>query len=91
MAVHLPRESATMLAVAPRQEAEAWTADAYLLAHIADLLAGANWQRSGGKGGRPKPLKRPKIGPVEPLPNQEAIDEFREWYCTQPGGRPLDN
>lgn len=34
-----------------------------LLALIADLLAGANWQRSGGKGQRPKPIPRPGVGP----------------------------
>lgn len=34
-----------------------------LLALIADLLAGANWQRGGGKGQRPKPIPRPGVGP----------------------------
>ncbi|RKR92767.1 hypothetical protein BDK92_7247 [Micromonospora pisi] len=29
----------------------------HLLAHIGTLLAGANWQRGGGKGSRPKPVK----------------------------------
>lgn len=91
MAAHLPRDSATMLAVVPRQPAEAWDANTHLLAYLGDLLAGANWQRGGGKGSRPKPLKRPKIGPAEPLPDREAIDEFREWYAAQAGGRPLNN
>lgn len=36
-----------------------WTDHEYLLAGILDLLAGANWQRGGGKGSRPKPVKRP--------------------------------
>lgn len=89
MAAHLPRESATMLALVPRQPAEAWDANTYLLAHLGDLLAGANWQRGGGKGRRPKPVQRPKAGPVEPVPDREAIDEFRAWYAAQPGGRTL--
>ena len=91
LAAHLPRDSATMLAVAPRQEAEYWTADTHLLAAVLDALAGANWQRGGGKGGRPKPVRRPKIRNPQPVPDREAIDEFREWYAAQPGGRPLNN
>jgi hypothetical protein len=38
-----------------------WTLEAQLLAQIADLLAGANWQRSGGKSQKPKPIKRPGV------------------------------
>lgn len=91
MAVHLPRESVTMLALVPKEPAEAWTADTHLLARIADLLASGNWQRGGGKGPRPKPIKMPKPGRVEAVPDREAIDEFRQWYAAQPGGRPLDN
>ncbi|WP_431881578.1 hypothetical protein [Micromonospora chalcea] len=26
---------------------------------VVDLLAGANWQRAGGKGPKPKPINRP--------------------------------
>jgi hypothetical protein len=36
-----------------------WGVTDYLLANIIDILAGANWQRSG-KGKRPKPFPRPK-------------------------------
>lgn len=37
----------------------------HLLAAVVDLLAGANWQRGGGKGRKPKPVKRPgESGPV---------------------------
>lgn len=79
-----------MLAIAPRQPIEAWDTNSYLLANLADLLAGGNWQRGGGKGARPKPLKRPKAGTGETeLPDRESIAEFREWYAAQPGGRPL--
>lgn len=37
-----------------------WSASDYLLANIFDLLAGANWQRGGGKGRKPQPFPRPK-------------------------------
>jgi hypothetical protein len=36
-----------------------WSVGDYLLARIAHILAGANWQRSGGKGPKPKPIKVP--------------------------------
>lgn len=36
-----------------------WSMNTHLLALIADVLAGANWQRGGGKGKRPKPIPRP--------------------------------
>lgn len=37
----------------------AWGTSEHLLATIVDLLAGANWQRSGGKGERPRAIPRP--------------------------------
>lgn len=39
-----------------------WGLPEQLLAAIADLLAGANWQR-GGKGKRPEPIMRPGTRP----------------------------
>lgn len=36
-----------------------WSLSEYLLAGIFDLLAAANWQRTGKKSNRPKPLRRP--------------------------------
>lgn len=39
--------------------AAGWGIGEYLLAIVADRLAGANWQRGGGKGSRPRPLPRP--------------------------------
>lgn len=36
-----------------------WSIDTHLLAYACYLLAGANWQRGGGKGQRPK-LIRPR-------------------------------
>ncbi|MEU3452185.1 hypothetical protein ABZ671_00880 [Micromonospora sp. NPDC006766] len=42
-----------------RGDAADWDLNAVLLARIDYRLAGANWQRSGGKGGKPKPLEIP--------------------------------
>jgi hypothetical protein len=36
-----------------------WSLSDHLLAHIADANRGANWQRGGGKGSKPKPIPRP--------------------------------
>lgn len=56
---HLPIDSATKAAVRGGPEHRAWSVDTYLLASAADLLAGANYQRGGGKGSKPKPVTRP--------------------------------
>jgi hypothetical protein len=42
----------------------AWDMDTDLLSAILHTLQGANWQRGGGKGARPKPVQRPKDTPV---------------------------
>ena len=89
MAAHLPRESATMRAALPPSEAEAWDVYAHLLATAVDLLAGANWQRTGRRAGKPKPIKRPKPPKVGQDAGHETVDDFRAWYAAQPGGRPL--
>jgi hypothetical protein len=36
-----------------------WSPELHMLANIFDTLASGNWQRGGGKGPRPKPVKRP--------------------------------
>ena len=88
MAAFLPRESVTMLAVAPKQEAELWGVSEYLLAQAVDLLAGANWQRAGKKSApRPKPIPRPKNERLEESDGFETAEDFRAWYANQPGGR----
>ncbi|ROS62207.1 hypothetical protein EDF38_1310 [Frigoribacterium sp. PhB160] len=55
----------------------------HLLASVVDLLAGANWQRAGKKGGsKPKPLKRPggevKVGGGTVMELDE-LDKFLGW------------
>lgn len=62
---YLPRDSAFAHEVLGDQAD--WQVDTHLLAHVAFLLAGANWQRGGGKGTRPKPIK-PKAAKPKPAP-----------------------
>ncbi|MFF0378748.1 hypothetical protein [Actinoplanes missouriensis] len=38
----------------------AWGVTEFLLRRIDHQLAGANWQRSGGKGAKPKPVELPQ-------------------------------
>lgn len=40
-------------------DAARWGITEHLLASAVDALHGANWQRGGGKGSRPKPINRP--------------------------------
>ena len=55
---NLPDDSATARALG-----NGWRIADFVLAGIFDVLQVANWQRSGGKGRRPKPLPRPGTGP----------------------------
>ncbi len=82
----LPRDSATVRAI--RGEAADWTPNTYLLAHIADLLAIANWQRAG-RSSSPRPKRVPLPGQDErqhigkdPLP----ISEMDVWIAEMEAG-----
>jgi hypothetical protein len=61
---------------------QVWSDTEYLLAGVFDLLAGANWQRSGGRGPRPRPVRRPgdKAGVThygKAIPFEEAKERLR--------------
>lgn len=62
-------------------ERSEWGLSEFLLAHMIDLLAEANWQRTGRPGGHPKPFPRPGLEPEgttygsDPIP----LDEMAEW------------
>lgn len=47
------------LGVALHGDSARWGIAEHLTATVVDVLAAANWQRGGGKGKRPEPLKRP--------------------------------
>jgi hypothetical protein len=74
--LHLPPESACVAVTNP----DRWDRDELLLAGIYDLLAAANWQRSGRKNSpKPKPLPRPGVNlPTKRFGNKSIpIDEWR--------------
>lgn len=60
--IRLSREGSAVAAYFDGESA-GWSMDTHLLAYIGDLLAGANWQRGGGKGDKPKPIPRPGSSP----------------------------
>lgn len=37
-----------------------WTLAVQMLASLIDISAAGNWQRGGGKGAKPRPVKRPQ-------------------------------
>ena len=57
LARHLPFGCATWMEVGTDA---AWSTETHMLAHVIDLLNGANWQRGGAKGAAPKPIDRPE-------------------------------
>lgn len=67
-----------------------WTTTDYLLATVADVLNGANWQRSGGNGAKPKPIPRPgsqkRIGQARPA--HEVRGLFDQWRTGHLHARP---
>lgn len=71
------------LGIAQLGEQAIWTVSDYLLALVTDALHDANWQRGGGKGGRPPRLKRPG---VEDKSRQTLgkdpirIGSFNDWF-----------
>lgn len=74
----LPREAATVLAV----HGPIPTIGDQLLVAIEYRLAAGNWQRQGGKGPKPKPIKLPGFS-MEPEPTKTygtavPIEEMRD-------------
>ena len=67
---NLPPDSATVIAATGGTSL--WGLQEHLAAATVDLLAAANWQRGGGKGVKPKPLKRPGGS------RTYSVDEMRE-------------
>lgn len=56
LAEQLPADARTLRAADPRL---AWSTEAYLLALVADNLSFLRYESAGGRGRKPKPLKRP--------------------------------
>ena len=62
-----------------------WGLTDHLLALVIDTTQIGNWQRSGGKGSKPKPIKRPGSGPRLEQIEMDSFDSpaaFDEWWAT---------
>lgn len=70
---HSSRDSALYRARNPKSWP--WTVDTDLLAGILFTLQGANWQRAGGKGEKPKAVERPKDNPNVPTASRVVPDK----------------
>lgn len=57
-------------------EAHGWGVAEHLLAAAVDALNAANWQRSG-RGSRPQPVERPKVGTTSPASEPDAAESQR--------------
>lgn len=56
----LPDDSATAAGMQGGPQFRGWGTETHLLASVLDSLQAANWQRSGGRGSRPKGVRRPR-------------------------------
>jgi len=79
---HLPPDSP--LGVAISGDAARWSTTDHLLALVVDLLAGANWQRSGGRGRRPLPIRRPD--PRAEMRRREYVGRLQRLGLIETGG-----
>ncbi len=70
-----------------------WGLDALLLRNISHQLAGANWQRSGGKGQKPKPIELPDgkgrgSKPASKAAGAEIAQRLKNLGLIPPGATP---
>lgn len=72
------------LGVALHGDAARWGVSEHLLATAVDALLGANWQRSGGKGAKPKPVRRPD--PRAEKKRREYVGRLQRLGLIKAGG-----
>lgn len=62
-----------------------WDMTALLLRQIDLRLAGANWQRSGGKGQKPKPIELPDRKKPRKVDGADVAQRLRNLGLIPPG------
>jgi len=66
-----------------------WSPELHMLANIFDTLASGNWQRGGGKGPRPKPVKRPRVDKnVQTFGKPKAFADVQQFLVDLNGRAP---
>lgn len=78
--------TASQLAMAVR--GYQWSPEMHRLTDIFEVLAAANWQRAGGKGGRPKPVKRPGDRKSDRLGKPVPFDQVEQFLIARNGRAP---
>ncbi|MCB2411789.1 hypothetical protein LGT39_02860 [Demequina sp. TTPB684] len=73
---------ATALARSKLGDSVEWNVLEYLVARAVEALEGANWQRAGSKGSRPKQISRPgeKSESTRLGSGALPIHEFNDWW-----------
>lgn len=61
-----------------------WSPEMHRLTDVVDVLTQANWQR-GGRGPRPKPIKRPGDKSAETFGRAVPIDDVRKFLLERNG------
>lgn len=80
----LPASSQTVQAA----HGPSWSPELHMLANIVDVLSWANWQRGGGKGSKPKPVKRPGDKNSQTFGRAVPIDDVRQFLRERNGRAP---
>lgn len=75
--MYLPPQSALGVELYPENK---WSQTEYFLADLVDSLQGLIWSLGGGKGSKPKPIKRP--GKKEAKVLEMTPEEFREKWSS---------
>lgn len=65
-----------------------WSPELHRLTDIFDVLSAANWQRSGGKGPRPKPTRRPGDSNAQRFGKPVPIERVDEYLMQRNGRTP---
>ena len=87
LASQLPPDSPLMIHASKGDSV--WQLEHQLLAGIYDATAAGNWQRGGGKGRKPKPVKRPGVGGTsEQFGSGRSRDELDDLIEATTGRRP---
>ena len=88
---HLPPSGESALFRVQHPKSWWWTPEIEFIAAVLTATQWGNWQRGGGKGDKPKPVKRPKEKPrarvkVDPRSAQDLAEKRRKLIRTMEGG-----
>lgn len=71
---HLPPTGESAVFRAQHPQSWWWTPELDFIGAVLTAIQWGNWQRGGGKGDKPKPVKRPKEKPKKVRPAMTAQD-----------------